>query len=238
MMTVNRVKELTGISVRALHHYDAIGLLKPSGYSPSGYRLYDDAALEKLQAILLLRELEFPLKEIKTILGSPGFDMRNALKDQLRLLVLKRERVDRLIAHTKSLLEKGDVMDFSAFDDSKEREYAEEAKKRWGDTAAWREYEAKKPGADASKGLMEIFARFGSLKGLKVEDAAVQEEVRLLQSFITQNYYECTDAILGGLGKMYSADPRFAENIDRAGGEGTARFVSEAIAHYCENRER
>lgn len=238
MMTVNRVKELTGISVRALHHYDAIGLLKPSGYSPSGYRLYDDAALEKLQAILLLRELEFPLKEIKAILDSPGFDIRNALKDQLRLLGLKRERVDRLIAHTKSLLEKGDVMDFSAFDDSKEREYAEEAKKRWGDTAAWREYEAKKPGADASKGLMEIFARFGSLKGLKVEDAAVQKEVRLLQSFITQNYYECTDAILGGLGKMYSADPRFKANIDKAGGEGTAGFVSKAIAHYCENLER
>lgn len=129
-------------------------------------------------------------------------------------------------------------MDFSAFDDSKEREYAEEAKKRWGDTAAWREYEEKRPGEEAADGLMAIFAGFGELKRLPIEDASVQQAVKALKEYISKNYYQCTDEILSGLGTMYSADPRFKANIDRAGGEGTARFVSEAIALYCKNKSK
>lgn len=233
MMTVREVSSITGVSVRALHHYDAIGLLPPTRVTDAGYRLYDEAALGRLQAILLFRELEFPLKQIKAMLDSPGFDRAAALNDQLALLLLRRERTNRLIGLTKSLLEKGENMDFTAFDDSKERALAEEAKRRWGGTAAYEEYEKKRPGKAAADGLTAIFARFGELKDLPAGDAAVQDTVRELQRFISANYYECTDDILRGLGEMYSADPRFAGNIDGAGGAGTARFVSEAIALYC-----
>ena len=89
MMTVHEVSKLTGVSVRTLQYYDSVGLLHPAEYTESGYRLYDDAALEKLQQILLFRELEFPLKEIKQIIQSPGFDRNKALKQQIALLTLK-----------------------------------------------------------------------------------------------------------------------------------------------------
>ena len=80
MKTVNEVSKLTGVSVRTLHHYDAIGLLKPTQVTEAGYRLYDDTALARLQTILLFRELQFPLKEIKSILDSPDFNREQALK--------------------------------------------------------------------------------------------------------------------------------------------------------------
>ena len=90
MMTVNEVSKLTGVSIRTLQYYDNIGLLKPAEYTESGYRLYDDTALETLQQILLFRELEFPLKEIKTIIGSSDFDKDKALNQQIELLTLKK----------------------------------------------------------------------------------------------------------------------------------------------------
>ena len=88
MRTVHEVSRLTGVSVRTLHHYDAIGLLKPAHVTQAGYRLYDDAALRRLQSILLFRELQFPLKQIKAILDSPGFDRKEALRQQLEMLQL------------------------------------------------------------------------------------------------------------------------------------------------------
>ena len=93
MMTVHEVSRLTGVSIRALHHYDRIGLLRPAEVTAAGYRLYDDAALERLQCILLFRELEFPLREIRDIVDSPAFDRRKALDQQVRLLRLKKEHL-------------------------------------------------------------------------------------------------------------------------------------------------
>lgn len=232
-MTVHEVSALTGVSVRALHHYDAIGLLKPPRVTEAGYRLYDGAALSRLQSILLFRELGFPLKEIARILDAPGYDRSAALKDQLALLKLRRERLDGLIDLTDSLLAKGDIMDFTAFDGSKEKQYAEEAKKRWGGTAAYGEFEKKKPGTAAAEGLTELFAEFGKLKKLPADGPEARGCAAKLKSYISENYYTCTDEILFGLGQMYVSDPRFKENIDAAGGEGTAEFVSKAIAHFC-----
>ena len=232
-MTVHEVSALTGVSVRALHHYDAIGLLKPPRVTEAGYRLYDGAALSRLQSILLFRELGFPLKEIARILDAPGYDRSAALKDQLALLKLRRERLDGLIDLTDSLLAKGDNMDFTAFDGSKEKQYAEEAKKRWGGTAAYGEFEKKKPGAAAAEGLTELFAEFGKLKKLPADGPEARGCAAKLKAYISENYYTCTDEILFGLGQMYVSDPRFKENIDAAGGEGTAEFVSKAIAHFC-----
>ena len=97
MRTVHEVSRLTGVRVRTLHRYDAIGLLKPSRATQAGYRLYDGAALQQLQSILLFRELQFPLKQIKAILESPGFGRREALQEQLEMLLLQRGRLDALI---------------------------------------------------------------------------------------------------------------------------------------------
>ena len=103
MMTVNEVSKLTGVSVRALQYYDSIGLLKPSGYTEAGYRLYDETQLERLQQILLFRELEFPLKEIKKILDSDGFDRKKALEQQIELLTLKKEHLENLITFAREI---------------------------------------------------------------------------------------------------------------------------------------
>ena len=104
MRTVKEVSKLTGVSVRTLHHYDAVGLLKPTAVTAAGYRLYDDAALARLQTILLFRELQFPLKEIKTILESPNFDREQALAQQIGLLELQRKHLDELISFAREML--------------------------------------------------------------------------------------------------------------------------------------
>ena len=115
MRTVKEISDLTGISVRALHYYDEIGLLKPTAKSAAGYRLYDDKALEILQQILFFRELDFPLKEIKDMLGKSSLETDRVLQMQRALLIAKKERLERLIAHIDRILTGGQTMNFEAF---------------------------------------------------------------------------------------------------------------------------
>lgn len=241
MRTVKEVSRLTGVSVRTLHHYDAIGLLKPTKVTQAGYRLYDDAAIGRLQSILLFRELKFSLKEIKEILDSPHFDPAEALAQQIRLLELQYRRLGELISFAREIQEKGvQIMDFHAFDNSEMDAYKAETKARWGSTKAYQEYEQKeKNGGDfwgAAQRMQDIFAQIGALRHLPPDSPEVQEKVSDLQKLITGSYYTCTDEILYGLGQMYVQDERFRRNIDRAGGEGTADFVSQAIAVYCSRK--
>ena len=129
MMTVHQVSQRTGVSIRTLQYYDRIGLLPPTAYSEAGYRLYDEGALEHLQQILLFRELEFSLKEIRRILQSPDFDRELALQQQIRLLTLKREHLDHLITFARRLQSTGGRnMDFTAFDTAKLDAYAKQAR--------------------------------------------------------------------------------------------------------------
>ena len=235
MKTVMEVSRLTGVSVRTLHHYDAINLLKPTKTTDAGYRLYDDTALERLQAILFLRELEFPLEEIRQILSQPGFDFKAALEDQIQLLELKKKHLDDLISHARNIQKTGVIpMNFKPFDKTTLDSYAAEAKAKWGNTAAYKEYEAKASGGqNPADALMEQFARIGALRHLTPDAPEVQKAVANIQAFITEHYYTCTKQIFAGLGQMYVADDRFRRNIDAAGGEGTAEFVSRAIEIYC-----
>ena len=240
MMTVHEVSKLTGVSIRALQYYDKIGLMKPTGYTQSGYRLYDDTALEKLQQILLFRELEFPLKEIKEIISSADFDREKALEEQITLLTMKKEHLEKLIRLAREIRYKGEnKMDFSAFDTSKIEEYARRAKEQWGNTAEYKESEEKAKGRtkeeekDVMVQFMQIFAEFGAIKDQAADGAEAQSQVKKLQDYITEHFYQCSDEILSGLGQMYTADGEFKENIDRAGGEGTAVFVSDAICCFC-----
>lgn len=240
MKTVKEVSLLTGVSVRTLHHYDAIGLLKPTRVTEAGYRLYDDTALRRLQTILLFRQLQFPLKEIREILDSPGFDPMEALTQQIHLLELQRKHLDNLISHARKIQTTGVFsMDFSTFDTTELDQYTAEAKARWGKTKAWQEYEQKAAGQTAEQkqstgdALMEIFARFGKIRHLSPESQEAQELVASLQDFITRHYYTCTKPILQGLGQLYIAGDSMTENIDKAGGEGTARFAHDAIEIFC-----
>ena len=239
MLTVHEVSERTGVSVRTLHHYDAIGLLTPAEVTQAGYRLYDGGSLKRLHSILFFRELQFSLKEIKDILDDPGFDPQNALDQQIRLLELQRERIDRIIKQAKDM-KKGDrTMGFDIFDQREIEKYKQEAKEKWGGTEAYKESERKAAGRTSgqesgiAEGLMDVFRELGALRELPPEDPAVQEKVAYLQQYITDHYYACTNEILKGLGQMYVCDERFRENIDRAAGEGTAEFSSKAIAAYC-----
>ena len=240
MFTVNEVSKIAGISVRTLQYYDKIGLLPPSGFTDSGYRLYNEDSLERLQTILLFRELEFPLKEIKEIIGNPDFDKEKALSEQIKLLKLRREQIDSLISLAEKIKNKEEkILDFSAFDKTKLKEYEAEAKERWGNTSAFSESEAKSEGRSdeensfIASAMMEIFREFGKISKEKPESPKAKELVKKLQNFITENYYKCTDEILFGLGQMYVLDERFTENIDKTGGNGTAEFVSKAITAYC-----
>ncbi|HEL2260159.1 TPA: MerR family transcriptional regulator [Streptococcus suis] len=237
MKTVKEVSQLSGVSVRTLYYYDEINLLTPSFIAENGYRYYDNEAFEKLQEILLFRELEFPLKEIKKIVGNAAYDREAALKDQIRLLELKKKHLEKVIKHAKSLQQKGEhYMDFNAFAKTDLLAFQEEAKERWGKTAAFQEFSAKtKQGdfAQISSEMSGIMMEFGKMKNLSADDSKVQKQVEVLKAYISENFYNCTNEILASLGQMYIADNRFTQFIDQVGGEGTASFVSQAIAIYC-----
>lgn len=243
MKTVNEVSKITGVSIRALHYYDSIGLLRPDQVTCAGYRLYGDAALEKLQYIMLFRELQFSLEDIRRIIDSPDFSKSKALEQQIELLALKKERIEKLIAFARRIKTIGVTnLDFSVFDSEKIKKYAKQAKEKWGNTEAYREFEAKsgniseKDMKNINIELMSIFAEFGKLLDRNPDDAEAQKTVEKLRAYITEHFYSCTPEILAGLGKMYAAGGEMTDNIDKAGGAGTAAFASEAIAVYCERQ--
>ena len=239
-MTVNEVSRLTGVSVRTLHYYDQIGLLAPSHKTESGYRVYEAEQLERLQQILLFRTLQFSLEEIRELIDSPELDRELALKQQIDLLTMKKQQLERMIEFAQELLQTGgSKMSFEAFDTKQMEQYAEEAKRRWQHTDAYREFERRpqEPAEEVQNGLMECFVRMGMKRALPVEHPEVQAQVRAIQQYITDHFYTCTDEILQSLGEMYTADERFAKNIDRAGGAGTAEFTARAIAYYCSHEK-
>ena len=242
-MQINEFAKLVSVSVRTLHYYDEIGLLKPAFVDEqNGYRFYDEISLERMQEILFYRELDFELKSIAEILSSPDYDKQKALAEQRKLLILKKERLERIIAALDSA-EKGKIT-MSAFDNSDyetaRKQYETEAKQRWGETEAYKEYEQKTANYTKDKtqqvndGLMTVFAKFAECMnaGNTADSAEAQALVKELQNYITENYYTCTNQILAGLGQMYVADERFKTNIDK-NGDGTAEFASKSIEIYC-----
>ena len=240
MLTVKKVSEIAGISVRTLQYYDKIGLLVPSQRSESGYRLYSESDLSTLKQILLFRELDFPLCDIKNIMQSPGFDRKKALDRQIELLEIRREHLDDLITVARGIKMLGvKAVDFSAFNRSKLDEYARRAKEEWGNTPEYKELAEHEKGRSPeeteklTEQFMTLFAQLGEMKHLSVDAPEVQEKVKKVQDFITENFYTCTDEIFAGLGKMYACGGEISENIDKVGGEGTAVFVSRAIEVYC-----
>ena len=237
-LQIKEFAEFTGVSVRTLHYYDEIGLLKPSYVDEyNGYRFYDEEALLRMQEILFYRELEFSLKSIQAILSSPNYNKTKALQEQKQLLTLKKERLERLICAIDGAAKGENVM--NAFSNAEFETYKNAAKEKWGKTEAYKEYESKTAGQSneqtqlAAEGLMAIFSEFGAIRHLSPADSQAQALVAKLQNYITEHYYTCTKQILFGLGQMYAAGDEMNQNIDKAGGEGTGAFTRDAITIYC-----
>lgn len=249
---VKEVADMVGTSVRTLHHYDQIGLLKPESVTTAGYRLYADHHLERLQQILFFKELGFSLHEIKEILDSPGFDRKRALLVQKDLLLMQKDRLERIIRSVEKTLESmeggkkltGKEM-FEPFDMSKieehQQKYADEVKERWGNTQAYRESQEKtsKYSKEDWDQIMakqdEIYRNLANLVEQGPADPDVQVLVAQKRQFITDNFYNCTLEIFRGLGEMYVTDERFTATIDKYR-PGLAQFVRDAISIYCDNQ--
>ena len=228
------------MSIRTLQYYDKIGLLHPTGYTDAGYRLYDDADLERLQHILLFREFEFPLKDIRAIINSPDFDRGKALEQQIELLKLKKEHIENLMDFALGIKLLGvRHMDFKAFDRSKLDEYSRQAKELYGNTPEYKEMQEKTKGRTKEEDnlladrFLLLFKEAGGIKDTDPASVEAQDLVKRIQDFITENLYTCSNKILSGLGRMYSGGGDFTRNIDEYGGEGTAEFVDKAIQIYC-----
>ena len=238
-MQIKDFAEFTGVSVRTLHYYDEIGLLKPAYTDEyNGYRFYDEDSLLRMQEILFYRELDFPLKSIIEILSSPDYNKEKALAEQKKLLILKKERLEKLISAIDGAVKGKNIM--KAFDNSEFEKYKDEVKEKWGKTQAYSEYTEKSKSYtkdsynSMAEGMNLILAEFASAmkNGYDTDSAETQGLVSKLQSHITENYYTCTKEILAGLGQMYVFDERFRRNIDKHS-EGTAEYISKAINKYC-----
>ncbi|MDP4143345.1 MAG: MerR family transcriptional regulator [Bacillota bacterium] len=248
---VKEVADIVGISVRTLHHYDQIGLLKPESISPAGYRLYTDKDLERLQQILFFKELDFNLQEIKEVLDSPGFDRKHALKAHRELLIEKKKRLEKIIKSVDSTIdsieggiemgkkEMFDGFDMSEIEKHKEK-YAEETRQKYGNTYAYKESQKKtsqykkEDWARIMSRSEEIYKKVIANMDKGPADKEVQEAVAELRQHITDSFYNCTPEIFRGLGDLYVNDERFTANIDKYK-PGLAKFLREAMHIYCDN---
>jgi DNA-binding transcriptional MerR regulator len=239
-LSVSETAKIFDISVRTLHYYDVIGLLKPSELTDAGYRLYDSDAISKLQQILFYRELDLSLKDIDDIFRKPDYDRRKALRDHRELLLIKKQHIEELIAIVDETLGGKEMKDKKKITDIKaeKQKYADEVRERWGKTQAYSENEKKHASYTDEKELAisceadAIFKEFAQNMDKEPSDAAVQKLVKKWQDHITKYHYNCTLEILASLGMMYTADERFTAYMDRFG-DGNAAFVSDAIKIYC-----
>lgn len=245
--TVQQVGSLAGVSVRTLHYYDEIGLLKPSFVQSNGYRFYEEPQLLQLQQILFFRELEFPLEKIKLIMQSPDYNATAALTDQKNLLELKKQRVERLlhtITQTIDVLKGGETMSddkkFSAFNDPTYQKHKDEVQARWGTTDAYKQ-SMERVGKLSSDELKKVQAEGEDIarttaelmeKGFSATSPEVQKQVDRFYQHL-HNFYDPSYELFKGLGQMYVDDPRFTKVYeDRA--KGFAAFMRDAMVHYAD----
>lgn len=242
ILTIGQLARMAGVTVRTLHHYDAVGLVTPSARSDSGYRHYSTAEVARLQEILFFRELGLPLEAIKELVDTPDYD-RQATLAQHRVLLEQRaehllamlDAVDRAIqAEIEGVVMTNEEMldVFGAFDPT---EHATEAEERWGHSDAYRESArrtaqySKADWAEIGREAEEINQAFLDQMAAGTAAGNAAAIVDRHREHISKWFYECTPEIHAGLGQMYIGDARFTENIDKAG-EGLAHYMADAIA--------
>ncbi len=242
--TVSEVARLARVSVRTLHHYDAIGLLEPSSRSDAGYRQYSDADLERLQEILFFRELGFPLESIARMIDDPASDRRETLVVQREMLAEKAARLSamvRTLDRTIAAMDEGTRMGteemFEVFGDFDPTEHEAEVQERWGDTDAYRESARR-----AARYTKEDWQRFKEEseattlriaalmdEGVPADDTRVMDAVDEARLLIDRWFYPCSRQMHAELGTMYVADPRFAATYEKIR-TGLAQYMREATA--------
>jgi DNA-binding transcriptional MerR regulator len=241
--TVGELSRLAGITVRALRHYDEIGLVRPSQRTDAGYRRYEDRDVLRLQQVLVFRELGVPLDEIGPAIDQAG-DREALLRKHRGALVDKRARLDQMLAavdEALEALEKGKTMQpvdvKKMFEGFHHEDYADEARERWGNTEAYQESARRtarygKPEWEAIRAESEgIYGRIAGQmqQGAAPADPAVQAAVEDHRLHIDRWFYPCSKQMHKGLGEMYIADPRFTANLDKVA-PGFAQFLRDAIA--------
>jgi DNA-binding transcriptional MerR regulator len=239
---VKDVAELSGLTIRALHHYDALGLLVPSARSARGYRLYSDDDLLRLQQILIGRELGLSLEAIRRSLDDPGFDRRRALLEQRAGLVAREERAAamiRAIDVALGAIEENDMskVDFKkVFDGFDPKPYDEEVKQRWGHTDAYKisAQRAKSyTGADWKKLKDEQAAIYADAvaamrSGTRPDEPRAMDVAERHRQSIDRWFYPCSSAMHCGLADLWEADLRYADNIDKHGA-GLTQYLASAV---------
>jgi DNA-binding transcriptional MerR regulator len=242
--TVGDLSRLTGVTVRALHHYDEIGLVRPSQRSAAGYRLYGEHDVLRLQQVLVLRELGVPLDEIAAAIDE-ATDRAALLRKHREALLEKRGRIDAMVAAVDAalrVLEEGTKKmrpeDFrEIFDGFNPEDHEEEVQQRWGHTEAYKETTRRtqqygKPEWEAiarEAEAINVRLRDLMLQGAAATDPAVQAAVEDHRQHISRWFYPCSKEVHRGLAAMYVADARFTTNLDKVA-PGFARFLSDAIA--------
>lgn len=249
---VKEVADIAGVSVRTLHHYDQIGLLKPAHINSAGYRDYSEDNLGRLQQILFFKELDFSLQEIKTIINSPWYDRQQALLVQKELLEKKIIRLQNMVVSiekTISLQQGGSIMThketFKVFDMSEiektKAKYAQEVREKY-DAAVVKECEEKtknyssKQWSEIQDKGNKILLQIAELMDRGPADEQVQKLIDSYRAYISDNFYHCTLEIFAGLGELYVVDPRFTKNMNKVA-DGFASFMKEAMKTYCEQQQ-
>lgn len=249
-MSVGEVAALAGVSVRTLHHYDAIGILSPQRRSQAGYRLYGRAELERLQKILSYRELGFELDAIAQLLDDAGTDPAEHLRHQEALLTDRLERLLTMRRHlrkqmeaTKMGLELTPSELFELFGENDPTKYAAEAEERWGNTDAYAQSQRRVKGytkADWQRVQAETAAVEAQLvallqAGVPASDDRALAAAEAHRQQISANYYDCTYEIHRGLALMYEGDPRFTAYYE-AKAPGLATYLAAAIRANADQR--
>ncbi len=247
MRTVGEVAELANVTVRTLHHYDDVGLVRPSARTDAGYRLYDGDDLERLQTVLFYRELGFALEDIRAVLDDPDYDRGRALREQRELLAVEADRLERMIhaiddavrAHEEGTTMSDEAM-FEVFG-AEQRELQREAGRRWGDTDAWAQSRRRATGrtrgdweeirAEGRRIIEQIATVYRD--GAAPDSEAAMDAVEAHRQQITDRFYDCSHRMQVRLGEMYVADERFRATYEQLA-DGLAAWVRDAIRANAE----
>jgi len=246
--SVGQVAGFAGVTVRTLHHYDEIGLLRPSARSTAGHRRYDDADLDRLQSILFYRELGFPLDEVAVLLDDPDADPQAHLRRQHSLLTDRIEQLQKMAAAVEHAMEARKMginltpeEKFEVFGDFDPDQYADEVEERWGDTEAYRESQ-RRAASYTKEDWQRIQAEADALNdrfvalmesGAAPESEAAMDLAEEHRQGISRNHYDCPHQLHACIAENYVTDHRFTENIDKAK-PGLAAYLRDAIRANAE----
>jgi DNA-binding transcriptional MerR regulator len=247
--SVKKLADLAGISVRTLHYYDEVGLLKPQSYDENRYRKYGEKELLRLQQILFFRELDFSLDEIKEIINRPDFDVLNALQTHLKLLTGKIIRLNRLIKtidntilNLKGELKMKEEDYYKGFSREQQEKYEQEIREKYGNTAldeskrrmkGWTKKDYQKTQDEGD----QIFTAIRDTMSKGFSSPEVQKQIQALHHWLN-HFYNCNHEMLLGLGHMYNDRPDFVKMWKTKYHEKMPEFLLQAIEYYCKEETK